>query len=170
MATTRGRSRPISGIAIFRTRRAIPPWRRGGLRSFSGLSRPQAIILVGWYLCNLLLPPLLGSRCVHQHEGSLGNLSSDRTRFDFQGICSRIGYGEGAPSGCDLAKSVNHDWPQSAPQCWLGVLLVAAIDIALPGECTAISSKFREKPSSRLLVPVHPHLPSSCGRGRNIAS
>ena len=34
MATTRVRSRRISGIAIFRIRRAIPRWRRSGSRSF----------------------------------------------------------------------------------------------------------------------------------------
>jgi Phage integrase family len=33
------RSRPISGIAIFRTRRATPPWRRSGSRSFFGIDR-----------------------------------------------------------------------------------------------------------------------------------
>jgi hypothetical protein len=34
MATTRARSKPISGIATFRARRATPPWRRIGLRNF----------------------------------------------------------------------------------------------------------------------------------------
>jgi hypothetical protein len=37
MVTTRARSRRISGIATFRIRRAIRPWRRSGLRNFSAI-------------------------------------------------------------------------------------------------------------------------------------
>ena len=37
MATTRARSKPISGIATSRIRRAIPRWRRSGLRSVFGI-------------------------------------------------------------------------------------------------------------------------------------
>jgi hypothetical protein len=34
---TRGRFRPTSGIAIFRIRPAIPPWRRSGSRNSFGI-------------------------------------------------------------------------------------------------------------------------------------
>jgi hypothetical protein len=40
MATTRARSKPISGIATFRTRRATPPWRRIGLRNSFEIDPP----------------------------------------------------------------------------------------------------------------------------------
>jgi hypothetical protein len=39
MATTRARSRRISGIAIFKIRRAIPPWRRSGSKNFFGIDQ-----------------------------------------------------------------------------------------------------------------------------------
>ena len=42
MATTRVRSRPISGIAIFRIRRGTPNWRRGGSRVFGSSVAPGA--------------------------------------------------------------------------------------------------------------------------------
>jgi hypothetical protein len=46
--TTRGRSRPISGTGIFKTRRAIPRWRRNGSRNFFGIAKGGAFPQAQW--------------------------------------------------------------------------------------------------------------------------
>ena len=67
MVTTREPSRLIWGIAIFRIRRAIPPWRRGGSRSFfetKSAAGYHFTLLVPWNLLQLLLPQFKSRRII----------------------------------------------------------------------------------------------------------